>query len=88
MTTPTSEAVAARHRGGEVMWRARSASDKSDDWPYWYVTNDSPADYNKTLDALEQITGKRPIGLPFVSRAQAIEIAKIMNAAQRQESRP
>lgn len=60
-------------------WRARSASDKTDDWLSWYLTDDNPPDYNKTLDAIEVFTGKRPIGLPFLSREAAEDLASFLN---------
>ena len=63
-----------------MVWRAMSASDSTDEWPYWYVTDDLPLDRNKLIDALECISGKRPVGMPFVTRAIAECIAKQMNA--------
>jgi len=63
------------------IWRARSASDHSDDWPLWYVTDDQPADRNKMLDAVESLCGVRPVYLPFTSRQNAEAIAKAMNEA-------
>lgn len=62
-----------------VVWRARSASDQTDDWPFWYVTNDRPPNSNKTLDAIERLAGRRPVGLPFVSRTVASRMAEMMN---------
>jgi len=62
-----------------MTWRARSASDRLDDWPFWYVTDDMPPDMNKTVDAIEAIIGIRIVALPFVSRDVAIEVASLMN---------
>lgn len=62
-----------------AVYRARSASDRADDWPLWYVTDDQPADRNKTADAIEAVTGVRPVGLPFLSRSVAEALARRMN---------
>jgi hypothetical protein len=61
------------------VWRARSASDKTDDWLFWYVTDDEPKDRNKTLDAIEYLTGLRPYSYPFVRQEVAEELAERMN---------
>lgn len=71
----------AAESGRRPAWRARSASDKTDDWPLWYVTDDMPADRNKTVDAVESATGMRPTGLPFLRREDAEHLAAIMNEA-------
>ncbi|WP_143595141.1 hypothetical protein [Thioclava sp. DLFJ4-1] len=63
-----------------MAWRARSASEKTDDWPFWYVTDDKPNDYNKTAEAFELATGERfPPVLPFVSKDGAEAIAHALN---------
>ena len=62
-----------------MTWRASSASDRSDDWPFWYATDDMPPDRNKTLDAIEAIMGIRIVALPFLPRDVAIELASLMN---------
>ena len=71
-----------------MAWRARSASDRSDDWPFWYITDDQPADRNKLLDAIEALTGHRPIAMPFVPRAMAEQLASAMNAAPEMQKPP
>lgn len=68
-----------RDEGGqEVTWRARSASDRTDDWPFWYVTDDNPRDRNKTADAIEAMTGHRT-GAVFASMQEAKLLAEFMN---------
>lgn len=62
-----------------MTWRARSASDRTDDWPFWYVTDDQPADRNKTIDAIELATGGRPASLPFLPRDIALALADLLN---------
>ena len=62
-----------------MVWRARSASDKTEDWPYWYVTKDVPKDYNDTKEAIEVLTGNIFYGLPFLTKNHAVEIAEKMN---------
>jgi len=63
-----------------MAWRARSASDKTDDWPFWYVTDDKPADSNKALECIEAVIGIRHAGLPFIPRHIAEELAAAINA--------
>lgn len=63
-----------------MKWRARSASDKTSDWPFWYVTNDEPLDYNSTIDALEIDLGHRPVMMPFLSKDLAIALANMLNS--------
>jgi hypothetical protein len=64
-------------------WRARSASDKTDDWPFWYVTKDTPSEHNDTKEAIEHISGRVFISLPFVSKEAALQIVDIMNEGQK-----
>ena len=71
-----------------MIWRARSASDKTDDWPFWYVTNDFPADSNKTLDAIEMLIGKKPVCLPFMAPSLARALAEKMNEAAAKRGTP
>jgi len=39
-----------------MTWRARSTSDRTDDWPLWYVTDD--ADHGTPRAALAAMEGK------------------------------
>ena len=65
-------------------WRARSASDKTDNWPFWYVTDDMPHDRNKLADALDVLGIERNKGAQlFVPRAAAEEIARRLNEASK-----
>jgi hypothetical protein len=66
-----------------TQWRARSASDKTDDWPFWYVTKDTPRDYNNTKEAIEHISVRVFTSLPFVSKETALQIAGIMNEGRK-----
>lgn len=60
-----------------MTWRARSASDKTDDWPFWYVTDDQPPDLNKTPEAWKAAYGMDwPPRLPFLPREMAEELAR------------
>jgi len=63
-----------------VKWRARSANDKDIPWPFWYVTDDSPVDRNKTKEAVEMLglTASRD-SLPFLPEIQATFIARMLN---------
>jgi hypothetical protein len=62
-------------------WRARPASDRTDDWSFWYVTDDQPPDRNKTHEALAAIFGESPLrgALPFLPRESAEILAAKMN---------
>lgn len=62
-----------------IKWRARSASDKTDDWPFWYVTDDQPTDINKTPDAWKTLTGKDWRGLPFLPKDGALLMVNYLN---------
>jgi len=63
-----------------VTWRARSASDENDDWVFWYVTKDSPKDYNDTHEAYKLATGQDfPPAPPFMPKPFAIHMANKLN---------
>lgn len=67
-----------------MTYRARSASDRRDDWPFWYVTDDSPPDANKTAKAWKAATGEDwPPSHQFLSRDLAEDLAKRANEASR-----
>lgn len=61
------------------MWRARSASDHTDEWPFWYLTDDQPPDRNKTAEAFHALHGEEwPPLLPFVDRETATKWAELL----------
>jgi hypothetical protein len=63
-----------------MTWRARSASDKTDDWPFWYVTDDNPKDYNQLHKAVKMATGQGfPPFLPFLPRAYCEALVEKLN---------
>ena len=55
---------------------ARSASDKSDDWPLWYVADRQKANLNVTVELLPELCGY----MPFLSRDVAARLAQAANA--------
>ena len=59
---------------GHGPYEARSASDKTDNWPYWYVCG---PDGRKNLLTLPR--EHRCFGAVFTSREEAERIAKIGN---------
>lgn len=61
---------------GKPPFIARSAANNTDDWPYWYVrTKDS------NLNGLHVYGPYTGMGLKFVDRASAREIADLLNKA-------
>ena len=66
-------------------WRARSASDKTDEWYFWYLTDDKPADRNKTKEALTIVCKEGAVWphVLFISRAEAEAIAFVLNELEK-----
>lgn len=65
-----------------VTWRARSAADYDDKWPFWYLTRDTPQDYNETPVAYSLVTGKKfPPRLPLLPKEWALEMADALNSS-------
>lgn len=54
---------------------ARSASDKTDDWPFWFVADRTQGDRNVTGTLLPSLRGR----MPFLPRDAAIKLAEIAN---------
>ncbi|WP_425905137.1 hypothetical protein [Nitrobacter sp. TKz-YC02] len=54
---------------------ARSASDQTDDWPYWFVVDCSRSNLNVTVELMPELWGH----LPFLSRDMAEELARVVN---------
>lgn len=54
---------------------ARSASDKTDDWPFWYVADRLKANFNVTTELVPELRSY----LPFVPRSMAEKIASKFN---------
>lgn len=54
---------------------ARSASDKTDDWPFWYVADREKGNLNVTVKLEPLLEG----ALPFTSKEYAIRLAKRAN---------
>jgi hypothetical protein len=63
--------------GGEMAERyfARSASDRTDDWPYWFVADRSRGNLNVTVKLMPELSGY----LPFLPRDMAEELARAIN---------
>lgn len=55
---------------------ARSASDKTEDWPFWFVADNSHGGLNVTLALIEKLFGQRPVCMPFLPRESAIALAE------------
>lgn len=63
-----------------MAYRARSASDRTDDWPFWYITDDHPANRNATPKAWQTVTGKDwPPKHQFLPREEAVLLADAAN---------
>ena len=52
---------------------AKSASDKTDDWPYWFVANQSGV--NVTVQLLPELSGY----MPFLPKEVAVLLAEKSN---------
>lgn len=53
---------------------ARSASDKTEDWPFWFVANQEGL--NVTVELVPELRGHQP----FLPRADAEQIAERANS--------
>jgi hypothetical protein len=56
---------------------ARSASDKTDDWPLWFVANQQGI--NVTVQLFPELSGR----LPFVPKHVAVLLADVANEGLR-----
>jgi hypothetical protein len=56
---------------------ARSASDRTDDWPAWYVADRQLGNLNVTVRLRPEMLGY----MPFLPRADAEQLADAANAA-------
>jgi len=54
---------------------ARSASDKTDDWPYWYVADSDKGSMNVTSSLEPNLKGK----LPFLNPWDCVKLAMKSN---------
>ena len=68
--TPTWQDI-----GTEGRFYARSASDRTDDWPYWYVADREKAGLNVTVALVPEMRGC----MPFLSRKEAESLAQAAN---------
>lgn len=59
---------------------ARSASDRTDDWPLWYVSDRNKGDLNVTVELAPQLRGHPP----FLTRDLAELIAQRANNKEQQ----
>ncbi len=58
---------------------ARSASNRTDDWPYWYVADRERGNLNVTVELRPEMLGY----LPFLPRDMAEKLAANANDARR-----
>lgn len=65
--TPTWQDIGTAGR-----YYARSASDRTEDWPLWFVADREKAGLNVTVQLLPQMRGY----MPFLPRRVAEEVAK------------
>ena len=59
-------------------YQARSASDKTDNWPYWYVEDTNKGGLNVTVSLVPELRGR----LPFVSQRDAKAVAIAANEGE------
>lgn len=62
----------------ETRYFARSASDRTDDWPHWFVADRHKGNLNVTVVLVPELRGH----MPFLSRVKAEQIAAMANAAE------
>jgi hypothetical protein len=58
---------------------ARSASDRTDDWPYWFVADTQKGGLNVTAELVRQHLNVNPEGGTLCSRGHAERLAIIAN---------
>jgi hypothetical protein len=58
---------------------ARSASDKTDDWPWWFVADRQKGDLNVTAELLRMHVDQGHRGGVFLRHAAAVELAGMAN---------
>jgi len=61
---------------------ARSASDRTDTWPFWFVADSSKGSANVTADIIRQHICPTHNGGVFVPRGQALALADVANASE------
>lgn len=66
----------------EPRYFARSASDRTDDWPLWFVADRRKSGLNVTLSLIEKAFGRHVVGMPFLPREHAETLAEISNNDQ------
>lgn len=72
----------------EERYFARSASDRTDDWPFWFVADRTRGGLNVTLELFEAIFGDHLVGLPFMSADDARMLAELASMAPAQPPAP
>lgn len=65
---------------------ARSASDKTDDWPFWFVADRNRGDINVTADLIRAIIDPSHQGRVFALREDAKILANMANAMGREDA--
>lgn len=58
---------------------ARSASDRTDDWPFWFVADRAKGDLNVTADLIREHHDPDHAGGVFVPRRGAEDLAALAN---------
>jgi hypothetical protein len=58
---------------------ARIASDKTDNWPFWFVADSSRGGLNVTPTLINDLSGHVMTTLPFLPKSQAERLAEISN---------
>lgn len=58
---------------------ARSASDKTNDWPWWFIADKNRGGLNVTGEVFDMLGIPFKLGSVFTHRLQATEIAELAN---------
>lgn len=61
---------------------ARSASDRTDDWPFWFVADRKRGGLNVTSEVADLVGVKRGAGQVLVNKESALNIAARSNPQQ------
>ena len=65
--------------GADPRYVARSASDHTDDWPFWFVKDTRSGGVNVTGQLFERLAGEPSHGRVFMTREGAIKLAALAN---------
>lgn len=63
----------------QIRYYARSASDRTDDWPYWFVADRKRGDVNVTAELVRRIADPNHKGAVFAPKEICFALAETAN---------